>query len=63
MPIALSCSGAFWTYFLGFLELGLALRRVLKPYSKIFNSYLDNSGLFNNNYLVDKYSKINLDKV
>ena len=24
---------------------------------------MDNSGLFSNNYLVDNYSKINLDKV
>ena len=53
----------FWTPFLGFLESGLALRRVLNPYSKIFTSFLDNLGLFSNNYLVDKYSKINLDKV
>ena len=63
MLIALSCSSVFWTHFLGFLEPGLALRRVFNPYSKIFNSFLDNSGLFKNNYLVDKYSKINLDKV
>ena len=61
--IALSCSGAFWTHFLGFLEPGLALRRVSNPYSMIFTFFLDNLGLFSNNYLVDKYSKINLDKV
>ena len=28
MSITLLCSGAFWTPFLGFLEPGLALRRV-----------------------------------
>ena len=63
MSITLSCSGAFWTPFLGFLEPGLVLRRVFNPYSKIFNSFLDNSSLFSNNYHVDKYFKINLDKV
>ena len=52
-PNVLSCSGAFWTPLLGFLEPGLALRRVFNPYSKIFS----------NKYLVDKYLKINLDKV
>ena len=31
--------------------------------SMIFISFMDNSGLFRNNYLVDKYPKINLDKV
>ena len=55
---ALSCSSAFWIPFLGFLEPGLALRRVSNPYSKIFTFFLDNLGLFSNNYLVDKYSKI-----
>ena len=63
MPIALSCLGAFWTPFLGFLKPRLGLRRVFNPYSKIFNYFLDNSNLFSNNHLVDKYSKINLDKV
>ena len=63
MSITLSCSGVFWTHSLGFLELSLALRRVFNPYSKIFISFMDNSGLFSNNYLVDNYSKINLDKV
>ena len=48
---------------LGFLEPSLAFRRVFNSYSKIFISSLDNSGIFNNNYLVDKYSKINFDKV
>ena len=62
-PITLSCSGAFWTLFLGILKPDLALRRVFNPYSKIFISFLDNSGLFRNNYLVNKYLKINLDKV
>ena len=41
----------------------LALKRVFNLYSKIFVTFLDNSGLFRNNYLVDKYSKINFDKV
>ena len=59
----LSCSSAFWTLFLGFLKSSLTLRRVFNLYSKIFTSFLDNLGLFNNNYLVDKYFKINLDKV
>ena len=59
----LSCSGAFETPFLGFLESGLALRHVFNLFSKIFIFFLDNLGLFNNDYLVDKYSKINLDKV
>ena len=63
MPIVLLCSSAFWTSFLGFLKPGLALGRVFNPYSKIFNFFMDNSGLFTNNYLVDNYSKINLNKV
>ena len=49
--------------FFRFLEPVLALRRVFNPYSKIFISFLDNSSLFKNNYLVDKYPKINFDKV
>ena len=49
--------------FLSFLELILALGRVFNPYPKIFISFLNNSGLFSNNYLVDKYSKISFDKV
>ena len=61
--IALSWSGVFWTHFLGFLEPIIALRHVSNPYSKIFISFLDNSSLFSNNYLIDKYSRINLDKV
>ena len=55
--------GVFWTHFLGFLEPGLALRHIFNLYSKIFISFLDNSGLFRNNYLIDKYPKINFDKV
>ena len=61
--ITLSCSGAFWTPFLSFLEPGLALRLAFNPYSYIFISFLDNSDLFRNNYLVDKYPKINFDNV
>ena len=60
--ISLSCLGAFWTPFLGFLELDLALRRVFNPYSKTFISFLNNPSLFRNNYLVNKYPKINFDK-
>ena len=33
------------------------------PQSMIFISFLDNSSFFRNNYLVDKYPKINPDKV
>ena len=33
------------------------------PQSIIFISIIDNLGFFKNNYLVDKYPKINLDKV
>ena len=32
------------------------------PQSMIFISFLDNSAFFRNNYLADKYPKINLDK-
>ena len=32
-------------------------------YLFIYISFLDNLGFFKNNYLVDKYPKINLDKV
>ena len=53
----------FWNPFLGFLEPGLAFSRVFNPYSNIFIYFLDNPNLFSNKYLIDKYSKINLDKV
>ena len=33
------------------------------PQSMIFISFLDNSGFFRNNYLLEKYPKINFDKV
>ena len=33
------------------------------PQFMIFISFLDNSGFFRNNYLVEKYPKINFDKV
>ena len=48
----------FWTPFLRFFEPGLALRGVFNPYSKNYTlfSFLDNSGPFSNNYLLDKYS-------
>ena len=39
----------------------LALKHVFNPYSNIFVFFLDNLGLFRNNYLVNKYSKINFD--
>ena len=32
-------------------------------YDFFFISFMDNSGFFKNNYLVDKYPKINLNKV
>ena len=46
-----------------FLEPSLALRHVFNLYSKIFIYFLDNSSLFSKTYLVDKFSKINLDKI
>ena len=48
--------GPFWTLVLRFFEPRLALRCVFNPYSRL-NSFSNNSSLFSNNYLVDKYSK------
>ena len=41
----------------------LAPRRIFILCLWFFISFLDNSGFFRNNYLVDKYPKINLDKI
>ena len=60
----LSCSGAIWSLLLGFF--GRSLYLVVFPtsvYDFFYISFLDNSGFFNNNYLVDKSLKINLDNV
>ena len=66
-PNVFPCSGAFWTLLLGFFDPVPAPRRVffLSLWFLIFFfiSFLDNLGFFRNNYLVDKYPKINLDKV
>ena len=60
----LPCSGAFWILLLGFFDLIPAHRRVfILSLWFFFISFLDNSGFFRNNYFVDKYPKINLDKV
>ena len=50
-----SPSKVFWSI--------LAPRHVFILRLWFFFSFLDNSGFFRNNYLVDKYPKINLDKV
>ena len=65
MPNILPCAGAFWTLFLGFFDPVLVSRRVfiLSLWFFFLISLLDSSGFFRNNYLVDKYPKINLDKV
>ena len=62
-PNTLSCSCAFWTPFLGFLEPVLTPRCVFTRILRFLSIFLDNSGFFKNSYLVDKYPKINLDKV
>ena len=46
-----------------FFWLVLVPRHVFTHIQRFFISFLDNSGLFRNNYLVDKYPKINLNKV
>ena len=50
------------TLFRAFLS-GPCIQTCFHPQSMIFISFLDNSGFFRNNYLVDKYPKINLYKV
>ena len=62
-PNVLPCSSAFWTLFLRFFDLVPTPRHVFILSLWFFISFLDNSGFFRNNYLVDKYPKINLDKV
>ena len=63
-PNILPCSGAFWTLLLGFFDPIPAPRCVfILSLWFFFISFLDNSSFFRNNYLVDKYPKINLDKV
>ena len=59
----LLCSGAFWTLFLWFFLSDPCSQTCFHPQSMIFISFLDNSGFFRNNYLVEKYPKINFDKV
>ena len=56
----LPCSGAFWTLF---LIRSLYLDVFSSLVYDFFISFLNNSGFFKNNYLVDKYPKINLDKI
>ena len=46
-----------------FFFLVLVPRRVFILSLWFFISFMDNSSFFRNNYLVDKYPKINLDKV
>ena len=63
-PNVLLCLSAFWTLLLGFFYPVPAPRRVfILSLWLFFISFMDNSGFFRNNYLVDKYPKINLDKV
>ena len=63
-PNVLPCSGAFWTLLLGLFDLVSTPRRIFILSLWLFLIYfLDNSSFFRNNYLVDKYPKINLDKV
>ena len=62
-PNVLSYLGAFWTLLLGFFDPVPTPRRVFILSLWFFISFLDNSGFFRNNYLVDKYPKINFDKV
>ena len=60
----LPCSSVFWALLLGFFDPVLAPRCVfILSLWFFFISFLDNSGFFRNNYLIDKYPKINLDKV
>ena len=46
-----------------FFLFGPCTQTYFHPQSMIFISFLDNSGFFRNNYLVDRYPKINLNKV
>ena len=60
---ALLCSNVVWTSLLGFFDRSLHLDTFSSSIYIFFISFLDNSGFFRNNYLVDKYTKINLDKI
>ena len=62
-PNTLSCSGAIWSLLLGFFGRSLYLDVFLTSVYDFFISFLDNSGFFKNNYLLDKSLKINLDNV
>ena len=53
----------FGLSFQGFLIQFLHLDMFSSLVYDFFISFLDNSGFFRNNYLVDKYNKINLDKI
>ena len=62
-PNILLCSGAIWTPFLGFFGQSLYLDMFSSSvYDFFLISFLDNSGFFKKNYLVNKYFIINLDK-
>ena len=60
---ALSCSGAIWSFLLGFFGWSLCLDVFSTSVNDFLVSFLDNLGFFKSNYLEDKYLKINLDKV
>ena len=62
-PNVLLYSGAFWILLLGFFDCSLHLDVFSSSVYDFFISFLDNLGFFRNNYLVDKYPKINFDKV
>ena len=60
---AFPCSGEFWTLLLGCFDRSLHLDVFSSSVYDFFISFLDNLGFFRNNYLVDKYPNMNLDKV
>ena len=63
-PNALSCLGAVWTPLLGFFGWSLYLDMFSSfVYDFSFLFFFGLFRLFKNNYLVDKYPKINLGKV
>ena len=62
-PNILPRLGAFQTLLYGFLIRSLHLDVFSSLVYDFFISILDNSGFFWNHYLVDKYTKINLDKI
>ena len=61
MPYTLSC--AFWTLLLRFSDLILAPRPIFILSLWFLSLFWIIRAFFRNNYLVDKYPKINLDKV